>query len=166
MKDLFPFTKCEASINNQAGGVELTSLVCDAENKIELYNTEALYILNLIKHQTLSQKQLLLFLTRSRGHLDELITLINKHEKTLPIDAVEMSKIISNQTFQDIYSLTKALYDFNNRSEWIAALKSPWCGLTINDLVLLFENNHKSSVWKSSITTMLLANLTRIALLD
>jgi len=144
-----PFTKCEASSNIQTDGVELTSLVCDADNKIELYNTEALYILNLIKDiRNSNPEATIAVLTRSRGHLDELITLINKHEKTLPIDAIEMSKIISNQTFQDIYSLTKALYDFNNRAEWIAALKSPWCGLTINDLVLLFENNHKSSVWE------------------
>ena len=90
-------------------------------------------------------------LTRSRTHLNELITLINKKDSSLPIDAIEISKIQSNQTFQDVYSLTKALYSLNDRVNWISILKCPWCGLTVNDLALLFEEDHKSTVWRTSI---------------
>ena len=143
------FSHCESSNNIQEGGVELTPLVCDVENKTQLYDAEALYVLNLINSiRDSNPKSSIAVLTRSRTHLNELLTLINKQNTTLPVDAIEMSKILSNQTFQDIFSLTKALYDFSDRTEWIATLKAPWCGLTLEDLVILFEKDHKSSVWE------------------
>jgi ATP-dependent exoDNAse (exonuclease V) beta subunit len=129
--------------------MELIALTCDTKSKTAQYEAEALYVLNLIKDTRKSNPDAsIAVLTRSKAHLNELITLINKKDTSIPIDAIEMSKILSNQTFQDILCLTKALFDFSDRTNWIAALKSPWCGLSINDLVLLFEKDHKSLVWE------------------
>ena len=145
-----PYSSCESNNNMGQGGVELIPLTSGTEKKIELYEAEALYVLNLIKSiRERSPDASIAVLTRSKSHLDELITLINKKDSaSLPIDAIEMSKIQSNQTFQDILSLTKALYDFGDRLHWISTLKCPWCGLTLSDLVLLFEKDHKSTVWE------------------
>ena len=144
-----PYSSCESSNNNLEGGMELIALTCDTKSKIAQYEAEALYVLNLIKDTRKSNPDAsIAVLTRSKAHLNELITLINKKDSSIPIDAIEMSKILSNQTFQDILCLTKALFDFSDRTNWIAALKSPWCGLSINDLVLLFEKDHKSLVWE------------------
>ena len=144
-----PYSSCESSNNNSEGGIELIALTCDTKSKSAQYEAEALYVLNLIKDTRNSNPDAsIAVLTRSKAHLNELITLINKKDTSIPIDAIEMSKILSNQTFQDILCLTKALFDFSDRTNWIAALKSPWCGLSINDLVLLFEKDHKSLVWE------------------
>ncbi len=144
-----PYSSCESSNNNLEGGMELIALTCDTKSKTAQYEAEALYVLNLIKDTRKSNPDAsIAVLTRSKAHLNELITLINKKDTSIPIDAIEMSKILSNQTFQDILCLTKALFDFSDRTNWIAALKSPWCGLSINDLVLLFEKDHKSLVWE------------------
>ena len=144
-----PYSSCESSNNNPEGGMELIALACDTKSKTAQYEAEALYVLNLIKDTRKSNPDAsIAVLTRSKAHLSELITLINKKDSFIPIDAIEMSKILSNQTFQDILCLTKALFDFSDRTNWIAALKSPWCGLSINDLVLLFEKDHKSLVWE------------------
>ena len=144
-----PYSSCESSNNNLEGGMELIALTCDTKSKTAQYEAEALYVLNLIKDTRKSNPDAsIAVLTRSKAHLSELITLINKKDSFIPIDAIEMSKILSNQTFQDILCLTKALFDFSDRTNWIAALKSPWCGLSINDLVLLFEKDHKSLVWE------------------
>ena len=144
-----PYSSCESSNNNLEGGMELIALTCDTKSKTAQYEAEALYVLNLIKDTRKSNPDAsIAVLTRSKAHLSELITLINKKDSSIPIDAIEMSKILSNQTFQDILCLTKALFDFSDRTNWIAALKSPWCGLSINDLVLLFEKDHKSLVWE------------------
>jgi ATP-dependent exoDNAse (exonuclease V) beta subunit len=144
-----PYSSCESSNDNLEGGMELIALTCDTKSKTAQYEAEALYVLNLIKDTRKSNPDAsIAVLTRSKAHLSELITLINKKDTSIPIDAIEMSKILSNQTFQDILCLTKALFDFSDRTNWIAALKSPWCGLSINDLVLLFEKDHKSLVWE------------------
>ena len=144
-----PYSSCESSNNNLEGGMELIALTCDTKSKTAQYEAEALYVLNLIKDTRKSNPDAsIAVLTRSKAHLNELITLINKKDTSIPIDAIEMSKILSNQTFADILCLTKALFDFSDRTNWIAALKSPWCGLSINDLVLLFEKDHKSLVWE------------------
>ena len=144
-----PYSSCESSNNNLEGGMELITLTCDTKSKTAQYEAEALYVLNVIKSTRKSNPDAsIAVLTRSKAHLSELITLINKKDTSIPIDAIEMSKILSNQTFQDILCLTKALFDFSDRTNWIAALKSPWCGLSINDLVLLFEKDHKSLVWE------------------
>ena len=144
-----PYSSCESSNNNLEGGMELIALTCDTKSKTAQYEAEALYVLNLIKDTRKSNPDAsIAVLTRSKAHLSELFTLINKKDTSIPIDAIEMSKILSNQTFQDILCLTKALFDFSDRTNWIAALKSPWCGLSINDLVLLFEKDHKSLVWE------------------
>jgi len=144
-----PYSSCESSNNNPEGGIELIALTCDTKSKTAQYEAEALYVLNLIKDTRKSNPDAsIAVLTRSKAHLNELITLINKKDTSIPIDAIEMSKILSNQTFQDILCLTKALFDFSDRTNWMAALKSPWCGLSINDLVLLFEKDHKSLVWE------------------
>lgn len=144
-----PFSRSEPNNSNTDNGIDLHTLISSADTKSELYEAEALYVLNLINDiKNNNHDADIAVLTRSRGHLGELLTLINKKQPSLPIDAIEISKIESNQTFQDILSLTKAMYDLSDRVNWISILKCPWCGLTVNDLVLLFEKENKSTVWE------------------
>ena len=116
-----PYSRSESNDNNTDHGIFLKTLISPAETTSELYEAEAIYVLDLIKDIKRNNDDAdIAVLTRSRKHLNELITLINKKESSLPIDAIEISKIQSNQTFQDIYSLTKALYSLNDRVNWIS----------------------------------------------
>ncbi len=143
------FSRSKSNSSNSGQSIYLRPIVSTVDSKQELYEAEAQYVLDIIINlRQNNSEQDIAVLTRSKNHLNEIITLINQKEPSLPIDAIEISEIQSNQTFQDILSLTRAMFNFNDRVNWISILKCPWCGLTINDLALLFEQEHKLTVWE------------------
>jgi len=129
-------------------GIKPHTLIIDSENNYAIYQTEAIYVAKLL--QTVKQKNpayKIAVLTRSRSHLNELITTIKRDFKDLPIQAIEINSIKNNQTFEDIYMLTKALFNFDDKIAWMALLRSPIIGLKNRELALLFENNHHLNAW-------------------
>ena len=95
-----PYSSCESSNKNPEGGIELIALTCDAKSKTAQYEAEALICFKYNQDTRKSNPDAsIAVLTRSKAHLNELITLINKKDTSIPIDAIEMSKILSNQTF-------------------------------------------------------------------
>lgn len=107
---------------------------------------EAKYVCNLI--DTLPGDEKIAILTRSRSHLSELINYIRKFKPTLKFNAVEIDALDQHQSIQDILSLSYAMLDFSDRIHWLAILRAPWCGIKLNDLALLFEDDHTSTVWE------------------
>ncbi len=129
-------------------GIKPHTLIIDSDNNDAIYQTEAIYVAKLL--QTVKQKNpayKIAVLTRSRSHLNELITTIKRDFKDLPIQAIEINSIKNNQTFEDIYMLTKALFNFDDKIAWMALLRSPIIGLKNRELALLFENNHHLNTW-------------------
>ena len=107
---------------------------------------EAKYVCNLI--DTFPENEKIAILTRSRSHLSELINYIRKFKPTLKFNAVEIDALDKHQSIQDILSLSYAMLDLNDRIHWLAILRAPWCGIMLNDLALLFQNDHTSTVWE------------------
>jgi len=97
-------------------------------------------------------------LVRARSHLASLLTQMRKD--SFPIQATEIDSIEYNQSFQDILCLTKALYNLNDRISWIGLLRAPWCGLKLEDLTCLFEDNTSETPWKIINTPSVTKNLT------
>ena len=97
-------------------------------------------------------------LVRARSHLTALLT--EMRQESFPIEATEIDSIEYNQSFQDILCLTKALYNLNDRISWIGILRAPWCGLKLEDLTCLFENNISATSWEIINTTSITKNLT------
>jgi len=95
---------------------------------------------------------------RARPHLTSLLTQMRKD--SFPIEATEIDSIEYNQSFQDILCLTKALYNLNDRTSWIGLLRAPWCGLKLEDLTCLFEDNTSGTPWKIINTPSATKNLT------
>lgn len=112
----------------------------------DIDNEEAKYVCNLIG--TFPKNERIAILTRSRSHLSELINYIRKFKPTLKFNAVEIDTLDQHQSIQDILSLSYAMLDLSDRIHWLAILRAPWCGVTLNDLALLFEDDHKSTVWE------------------
>ena len=107
---------------------------------------EAKYVCNLI--DTFPGHEKIAILTRSRSHLSELINYIRKFKPDLKFNAVEIDALDQHQSIQDILSLSYAILDLSDRIHWLAILRAPWCGITLNDLALLFEDDHISTVWE------------------
>lgn len=107
---------------------------------------EAKYVCNLI--DTFPDNEKIAILTRSRSHLSELINYIRKFKPTLKFNAVEIDALDQHQSIQDILSLSYAMLDLSDRIHWLAILRAPWCSITLNDLVILFQDDHASTVWE------------------
>ena len=113
---------------------------------IDIDTEEAKYVCNLI--DTFPKNEKIAILTRSRSHLSELINYIRKFKPNLRFNAVEIDALDKHQSIQDILSLSYAMLDLSDRIHWLAILRAPWCGVVLNDLALLFQNDHNSTVWE------------------
>jgi ATP-dependent helicase/nuclease subunit A len=120
---------------------------------------EAEYIFETIKDIRANKENVeIAVLTRNRSHLRSLLSKMRQDH--FPIEAIEIDSIEYNQAFQDIFCLTKALYNLNDRVSWVGILRAPWCGLRLEDLTCLFESNTKETPWQIINDTSITKHLT------
>ena len=90
-------------------------------------------------------------LVRSRSHLNEILPVLS--ESGIPWQANELDSLNTNQTIQDLLTLTRALYSLTDRIAWLALLRSPFCGLSLEDLHTLATASQLTgkspSLWQS-----------------
>jgi ATP-dependent helicase/nuclease subunit A len=98
-------------------------------------------------------------LVRARGHLRALVTHIRRHHPELDFQAVEIEELANRQVVQDLLSLTKALHHLADRIHWLAILRAPWCGLTLDDLHRLAGTNPYKTIHELMQDEAVLANL-------
>ena len=73
-------------------------------------------------------------LVRARRHLQALVAEIRRNHSDIPFQAVEIEELANRQVVQDLLSLTNALHQRADRVHWLAILRAPWCGLSLEDL--------------------------------
>lgn len=73
-------------------------------------------------------------LVRARSHLYALVAEIRRNHADIPFQAVEIEELANRQVVQDLLSLTNALHQRADRVHWLAILRAPWCGLSLEDL--------------------------------
>lgn len=71
-------------------------------------------------------------LARSRSHLTDIVKLLRA--RRIPFRAVDLETLNERQELIDLMSLTRALLHPMDRVTWLAVLRAPWCGLTLEDL--------------------------------
>lgn len=87
-------------------------------------------------------------LVRVRRHLHDLVAVIRQLRPDLLYQAVEIEALSKQQVIQDLLSLTHALSHRADRVHWLAILRAPWCGLTLDDLHHLAGDDHDSTIWQ------------------
>lgn len=106
-------------------------------NQTETVQADA--IIDLIKEtQKNHPTENIAILVRSRTHLESIIPALkqaNLSYKALDIDALTTRAVI-----QDLIALTKALINPAHRVAWLTVLRAPWCGLTLQDLLIISKN--------------------------
>ena len=74
-------------------------------------------------------------LVRGRAHLVRIVEQLRKAE--LRFRAVEIERLAQRPVVQDLLALTRALNHIGDRIAWLALLRAPYCGLTLEDLYAL-----------------------------
>ena len=85
-------------------------------------------------------------LVRNRSHLDAIVPALKG--AGVRYRAVEIEQLGEKQVVQDLYALTRALTHLADRVAWLAILRAPWCGLTLEELSSLFEPHPGRTVWE------------------
>ncbi|MEO8100901.1 MAG: UvrD-helicase domain-containing protein [Betaproteobacteria bacterium] len=74
-------------------------------------------------------------LVRNRTHLAAIVPALKA--ANIPFRAVDIDPLKERPVVRDLQALTRALLHPSDRIAWLAVLRAPWCGLTLNDLAVL-----------------------------
>ena len=85
-------------------------------------------------------------LVRSRNHLISIVDALKK--AGMRYQAQDVDPLTVRPVVQDLLSLVRALQHPADRVAWLAVLRAPWCGLTLNDLASLCRRDARSTVWQ------------------
>jgi len=94
-------------------------------------------------------------LVRSRNQLTDIMRLLREHQ--IPCQGVDINFLAKLPHLRDVWSLTQAMLMPANRLAWLAALRSPWCGLSLPDL------HHIANVEKNRSIYFALSKLDQIS---
>lgn len=97
---------------------------------------EASKIVRLV--ETARAKGTVAILVRNRSHLRRILPALRS--AAISYEAVEIDELANEQHVIDLLSLVRAISHVGNRTAWLACLRAPWCGLTLNDLAALTES--------------------------
>ncbi|MGH9577911.1 MAG: UvrD-helicase domain-containing protein, partial [Terriglobales bacterium] len=117
----------------------------DGEPRLETFadrDGEARRVVELVK----AAKGKTAILVRNRNHLDAIVPALK--EAGIRFRAVEIEQLGEKQVVQDLYALTRALTHLADRVAWLAILRAPWCGLTLDELSAFFEGKDNNTIWE------------------
>ena len=85
-------------------------------------------------------------LVRARSHLSSIVRVLKS--AGIRFQAIEIDELGRRPVIQDLMALTFALLHPADRVSWLAVLRAPWCGLTLNDLYALVSSDPDAAVWR------------------
>jgi len=99
---------------------------------------EARQVVEIIKQSHLKDPAATIaILVRNRSHLSAIVPALKV--AGVVFRAVDIDALKNRPVVQDLLALTRALLHLADRVAWLAVLRAPWCGLTINDLTALID---------------------------
>lgn len=85
-------------------------------------------------------------LVRSRAHLGSVPQRLAA--AGVPLATNDIDALIDIPIINDLMALTRALYDLTDRVAWLAVLRAPWCGLSLEDLHILAGPDREILIWE------------------
>ena len=95
-------------------------------------------------------------LVRTRGQLKTVLPALQ--EAGINYAGVDIQPLAEQQAVIDVLSLCKAICREDDRISWMALLRGPWCGLSLNELKLLASRNDLT-IWQQINDRTLVAQL-------
>ena len=112
--------------------------VIGTDHHLELFadEIEAQRVVEIIRARRRDQPAAeIAILVRNRGHLREIVPALKA--ANIAFRAVDIDPLKERPVVLDLWSLTRALTHLADRIAWLAILRAPWCGLSLNDLAVL-----------------------------
>ena len=107
---------------------------------------EAERVVNLIKDARAAEpRQKIAILVRARTHAPHIVDRLKR--EGIRFLATEMDPMSSRPMVGDLWALTRALLHPADRIAWLAVLRAPWCGLNLDELLTLVENDAETPLW-------------------
>ncbi len=120
----------------------------DESSKAEAHLEEAAYIADEISRlRSHHPEAKIAILVRGRQHLEFILPALREAE--IPWLANEIDKLDDQRIITDMISLTSAICNKADRLSWLALLRAPWCGLKLEDLLIVANWNPKFSILES-----------------
>jgi len=108
----------------------------EGNNRSKAFEVEAQHIAKQITRlRALSQTETIAILVRSRPHLSHILS--EFREVGIPWAATDIDKLNNLSIISDLTSLARAILNQADRLAWLAVLRAPWCGITIEDLLII-----------------------------
>jgi ATP-dependent helicase/nuclease subunit A len=125
--------------NAEADTSEIITLYC--EDKMEQAST----IVDCLRDEMQQHPEdTIAILVRSRTQLRELLAIMR--QKKIPFQGVDIERLSRLPHLRDVWILTKAMLRPSDRLAWLALLRSPWCGLSLQDLHCIATFNKNQSL--------------------
>lgn len=125
-----------------------------SSNNVKIYplygradNKESQHVVEIIQElKQANPEDNIAVLVRSRSHLAEIVpALRNEH---IGFKAIDIEGLGSQAAIQDLLALTRAFLFQADRVAWLACLRAPWCGLSLESLYTLCNQNRDRTVWE------------------
>jgi len=84
-------------------------------------------------------------LVRARSHLAAILPALR--DAGLRFRAVDIDSLANVPLIQDLTSLTRALLHPADRIAWLALLRAPWCGMSLEELDTLVARDPLATIW-------------------
>ncbi|MFH1575287.1 MAG: 3'-5' exonuclease, partial [Acidobacteriota bacterium] len=106
---------------------------------------EAARVVDLVRSAQAVKGAKVAILVRARSHVNHILSALRA--ASLRFRAVEIDRLAEAPVIQDLAALTRALLHPADRIAWLALLRAPWCGLTLEELHVLVEGDLRTAVW-------------------
>ncbi|SFV85139.1 ATP-dependent DNA helicase pcrA [hydrothermal vent metagenome] len=80
-------------------------------------------------------------LVRGRAHLQCIAEQLKSDG--VAFESVDITELQNHLLTRDLLSLTKAVLHLGDKLAWLSVLRASWCGLVLDDLLVLSENDEK-----------------------
>lgn len=108
--------------------------------------TEALKIQELVRAaQDLESKGSIALLVRSRSQLKNILPILRA--SGIHYQGIELELLHQRTVVQDLLALTRSLIHLGDRIAWLALLRGPRVGMSLNDLYLIANYQPKLPIW-------------------